>query len=204
MKTQILVDRNSWAVPYAKELKEKIEAELIFSEEEIKPGDLMIILSWEKIIKKEVLDLHKNNIVVHASNLPKGKGMSPLTWQVLEGKNNIPITMFEVVEEMDAGDVYLKSEVIFEGHELIDEMREKLGRKINEMILRFIKKDLKAQKQTGESSYYKRRKPEDSEIDPNKTLKESFNILRVVDNERYPAFFNHKGHKYIIKIFKDE
>ena len=43
---------------------------------------------------------------------------------------------------------------------------------------------------------------EGSELDINKSIKSQFNMLRVVDNERYPAFFSHKKKKYIIKIYE--
>ena len=53
----------------------------------------------------------------------------------------------------------------------------------------------------GKGTYYKRRLPEDSEIDIEKSIKKNFNLLRVVDNEKYPAFFYYKGKKFIIKIY---
>ena len=42
------------------------------------------MLSCGQIINKEVLQRNRNNLVVHAGALPKGKGWSPLTWQILE------------------------------------------------------------------------------------------------------------------------
>ena len=46
-----------------------------------------------------------------------------MTWQVLEGKSNIPITLFEASNEVDAGDIYLRAQIYLEGHELIDGIR---------------------------------------------------------------------------------
>ena len=48
-------------------------------------GDICILLSCE-LLDKEQLALHKHNLVVHESDLPKGQGWSPMTWQILEGK----------------------------------------------------------------------------------------------------------------------
>ena len=56
--------------------------------------------------------------------------------------------------------------------------------------------------QEGAESFYKGRKPEDSQLDFNKTIAEQFNLLRVVDNDKYPAFFEHQGEKYFLKITK--
>ena len=54
--------------------------------------------------------------------------------------------------------------------------------------------------QTGEASYYRRRRPVDSQLDPERTLAEQFDLLRVVDNDRYPAFFEWRGRRYGLLI----
>jgi methionyl-tRNA formyltransferase len=46
------------------------------------------------------------------------------------------------------------------------------------------------------------RNASDSEININKSIKSQFNLLRICDNEKYPAFFKYKNCKFILKIFK--
>ena len=58
--------------------------------------------------------------------------------------------------------------------------------------------------QTGDESFYPRRKPDDSRLDPSRTLADQFHLLRVVDNERYPAFFESCGSLYTLRIRKVE
>ena len=53
-------------------------------------------------------------------------------------------------------------------------------------------------------TFYPKRTKKDSELDIKKSIKQQFNKLRVVDNERYPAFFIMNGQKYILKVYKDE
>jgi methionyl-tRNA formyltransferase len=60
-----------------------------------------------------------------------------------------------------------------------------------------------AREQEGEESFYPRRGPKDSQLDPEKSIKDQFNLLRVVDNERYPAWFELAGQKYTIEIKKN-
>jgi hypothetical protein len=55
-------------------------------------------------------------------------------------------------------------------------------------------------KQTGEPSWYKRRRPADSELDPDLSIREQFNLLRTVDNERYPAFIRVGDRKLFFKV----
>ena len=58
-------------------------------------GDIVFYLSCGQIAPVDMLSRNKHNLVVHESALPDGKGWSPLTWQIIEGKNEIPITLFE-------------------------------------------------------------------------------------------------------------
>ena len=147
-----------------------------------------------------------HNIVVHPSDLPKGQGFSPLTWLILEGANDIPITLFEAVENVDAGPFYFKDIMHFEGHELNEELKLRQGEKTIELVLKFVDAypNIMPQKQEGEATWYRRRTSKDSELDVTKSIGEQFELLRVVDNERYPAFFLYRGHRYVLRIVKSD
>src|SRR5665213_1085767 len=104
MRITIVVDNpKSWFIPFAKQLRDRLqrfgEAVILPSAAEIQAGnEVAFLLSCETKVPLDILARSRHNIVVHASDLPKGKGMSPLTWQVLEGKNSIPVSLFEAVE----------------------------------------------------------------------------------------------------------
>ena len=55
-----------------------------------------------------------------------------------------------------------------------------------------------------DATFYARRTPKDSELNPAKTIAEQFDLLRVADSQRYPAFFYYRGHRYLIKLEKSE
>lgn len=210
MKIAIVVDNpRSWFLPFAEELNLELQkfasVKLLSSADQISEGNsIAFLLSCEKKVGSEVLRRSRSNIVVHASELPKGKGMSPMTWQILEGKNRIPITLFEAVETIDAGTVYIRDALNFSGNELLPEMQHALGKKVVQMCKEFLSGWpailSKGEEQTGESTFYKRRTPSDSVLDPEKSIAEQFNLLRVVDNERYPAHFEWRGRCYNLKI----
>lgn len=207
MKIQILTDNpDSWIVPTSLRLTELLrekghDAAFIQESNEIEEGDILVLLSCEKIINEKTLKLNKHNLVVHESALPQGKGWSPLTWQILEGKNEIPITLFEAEIRVDSGVVYDQRVMQFAGWELIDKLREAQANHTVEMVLDFVDKypGNIGRPQSGEESYYRRRTPEDSELDIDKSLKEQFDLFRVADNERYPAFFKYRGRKYFLQ-----
>ncbi|MBI5139836.1 MAG: methionyl-tRNA formyltransferase [Candidatus Vogelbacteria bacterium] len=210
MRISILVNRKSWIIPYARKLAGLLlrnhKVIIVFDHNRVTRGDMLVILSYEKLVPKNILRKNEHNLVVHESALPKGKGWSPLTWQILEGKNDIPITLFEATERADSGDIYFRDRMMFVGHELIDELRNKQGEKTISLILKFMRNygRLKPRRQKGPQSFYRRRKPGDSELDINKPLINQFNLLRVVDNVRYPGFFKYRGRKYILRIYKDK
>ena len=208
-KVKLLVDdSSSWMTPFAKKITKNlvdlgINASFIDSHDAIGNGWILFLLSCSK--KLQNLELFKHNIVIHASDLPSGKGWSPITWQILEGKNEIPLTVFEAEDGIDSGPIYFKESIELKGNELINEIRVLLVSKIEKLILKFIKQSHKDPvPQSGISTYYKRRLPINSQLDLNKTIMQQFNLLRVLDNERYPGYFFYMGEKYIIKIFKEK
>ena len=210
MKVQILIDNiNSFYLPYAYKLKNKLEKKnitisIVHNHSDVVKGDVLCLVGCEKIFKK--LDLNKSNIIVHESRLPDGKGWSPLSWQVLEGKSEIPVTLFEADKNIDTGKIYFQETIKLSGDELNQELKHKQGLLTNKLIEKYILKypNIKGYKQHGISTYYNRRTPKDSELDINKTINDQFNLLRIVDNNNYPAFFIKNNIKYIIKIEKSD
>lgn len=205
MKVAILTSPNQWFIPYAKDLQTKIaKSDLYFSHQEIKQSyDIVFILSYHQIISKTFLEQHKHNLVIHASNLPKGKGWSPMFWQILEGKNEIVFSMFEADEKADNGDIYLQKTLQLSGLELYDELRDRQAKMCEKMCLEFLAKypNIDAEKQEGDESFYSKRLPKDSELDIKSSLESQFNLLRIVSNEEFPAFFYKDGKKFILKIY---
>ncbi|EAK0950623.1 methionyl-tRNA formyltransferase [Campylobacter lari] len=204
MKIALLTSPNQWFVPYIKKLQKLIPNSLIFyKHEQISDYDIVFILSYHRIISKEFLSKNKNNIVIHASNLPQGKGWAPLFHQVLEGKNEITFTLFEADEKTDNGDIYLQKKLTLNGLELYEELRDKQANFIIELCLEFLKNfpNIKKIPQKGKESFYPKRASKDHELDINKTIEEQFNLLRISNNEEFPAFFYKNGKKFIIKIY---
>ncbi|MCY7363515.1 MAG: methionyl-tRNA formyltransferase [Ignavibacteria bacterium] len=212
MKITIITDDiKSWFIPYGKELEKILksrghEVKYINNKMDIESGDLCLIMSCLRILNDSYLELNKNNIVVHASDLPAGKGFSPMQCHVLEGNDEIMITLFEAVKEFDAGPYYLKEKLQFNGTELYYEMREKLGEKMIGMCLEYIDniKTIVPVNQEGTETFYERRTVKHDELDIKKSIEDQINHFRVADNVNHPVYFNYKNTKYILKIYKAE
>jgi methionyl-tRNA formyltransferase len=210
LKITILIDNpKSWIMSHAESLFSLIkgrnhDVSIIHDAEKMEKGDVAFFLSCEKIVPKSIRERNVHNLIVHSSSLPKGRGMSPLTWQILEGKNEITNTLFEAEHSVDSGVVYFQNSMRFEGHELLDELHRVQGEKIKELVLKFIDcyPNVEGKEQEGEPTYYKWRTPADGALDINLPLRELFNQLRIADNEKYPAFFEYQGKKYFLRISK--
>lgn len=204
----IITDRNSWIIPhihrFKKSNKDKFDIKIYYNHTNLRKSDINFILSYSKIINTKVLNNFKFNIVIHESKLPLGKGFAPIAWQILEGKNIIYFTAFNANKKIDSGDILLVDKIKLKGNELYSEWRQLQGIKTFEIckkiILNINKLELKKQK--GKQTFYKKRNSSDSKLNINKSIKNQFNLLRVVDNEKFPAFFVYKGIKYGIKINK--
>ena len=207
MNIAILTSPGQWYVTYAEHLVRQLKnAKLFFDHKEVDSTfECMFILSYHRIIPKVELIKHKHNLVIHESALPEGKGWAPMFWQILEGKNEIPFTMFEASENLDAGDIYMQKTLSLTGYELNGELREKQARMSQNMCIEFVNNydAYKALlKQKGEESIYPKRTAKDSCLDIDSTLREQFNLLRIVNNGDYPAFFDIDGQRYYLKIEK--
>jgi len=199
----VLVPKSSWFEPYAQEIADKMGGTVYHGHEDIPESDIVFILSYTRLVPKEFLDRNKHNIVVHGSDLPKGRGWAPVFWQVIEGKNEIVMTCFEANAKCDDGPYYFKDKLVLDGTELNAGIRKKMGEKIVEMCLKY-SPDMEPRPQEGEPSFYEKRTPGDSELDPQKSIAEQFNLLRTVHNDDYPAYFMMHGKKYILRIYDED
>ena len=87
---------------------------------ELFDGDILFLISCNEIVQKDVRQRYRACLVIHASDLPLGRGWSPLVWQILEGRKTITVTLLEAEDSVDTGAIWKKTQIHFEGHELSD------------------------------------------------------------------------------------
>jgi methionyl-tRNA formyltransferase len=209
LRLSIVSDKASWLNQYIPELVACWRGMghpvcWVHDVRDVEPGDCAFFLGCGQLAGRDVLSRNVHNLVVHESALPHGKGWSPLTWQILEGKSEIPITLFEAALSVDSGEIYLTDTMPFDGSELVEGLRVVQAEKTVSLCKKFVSGYPEivgnAKPQQGEPTFYARRTQAHSELDPDKTIREQFNLLRVVDNKRYPAFFKLNGKTYLLKI----
>lgn len=178
---------------------------LCFDKKDLANGDILFLVSCGQMIGDTERQKFRAVLVLHASDLPRGKGWSPHIWSIVNGSNQITVCLLEAMDPVDSGAIWYKAEFTLEGHELLPEINEKLfGAELSLMTQAVQNFDVVTPTpQSGDpDSYMQKRTPEHSRLDVNKSLAEQFDLLRVVDNERYPAFLDYRGKRYQIKIEK--
>ena len=209
LRIAIASDSGSWIEPWLDQLKSYWQTQghavtCVSEVSRLPDSDIAFYLACGQLATRQVRARAMHNLVVHESALPQGRGWAPLTWQILEGKNEVPAVLIEAEDKVDSGDIYLQDSLQFRGHELCDELRHAQGEITKKLCIRFVDEFpgllSRARKQQGEGTVYRRRTPDDSKLDLDQPLREQFNLLRVVDNLRYPAFFDVNGHRYRLRI----
>jgi len=173
--------------------------------ETLKCGDILFLVSCTQIVGADIRNLFKHTLVLHASDLPRGRGWSPHVWEILAGSNELTLSLINAEDKVDTGAIWAKQTVKLSGHELYEEINDQLFRAELALISwaceNFDQVKPTAQGVTLDQTYPKRT-PANSELDIDESIRSQFNLLRVCDPVRYPAFFKLNGHKYLIKIEK--
>ena len=196
MKKIIILSEKSWNQDLAKSLTKKndkinwvfIDKRLNFN---IKNLDLInpvkiFIPHWSNIIPKEIFQKHEC-VVFHMTDLPYGRGGSPLQNLIVLGKEKTKISALKVVKELDGGPIYLKKNLNLHG--TAEEIFIRANSIIELMIIEIVDKNLEPKEQKGDIVHFKRRKPKDSNLIDLKEVKDIYDYIRMLDAEGYPKAF---------------
>ncbi|HEY0941087.1 MAG TPA: formyltransferase family protein [Steroidobacter sp.] len=182
------------------------EVSLLHDRSELTGGDLLFLVSCSQRIPQAQRERFGAVLVLHASDLPRGRGWSPHIWAILGGASEITVCLLEAADPIDSGPVWLRRKFTLAGHELLPEINEQLFKIELELMTAAVEQWglIEPQPQIGEAGeYMPKRSPEHSRLDPEKSIAEQFDLLRVVDSQRYPAFMDFRGRRYLIRIEKD-
>ena len=173
---------------------------------DLQVADLLFLVSCHELIGLEIRQQYRFVLVLHASALPQGRGWSPYIWQILAGGNQITVSLIEAQDPVDSGAIWASRNLTLQGHELYDEINEALFRTELELmdwaVDNFYRVTPKPQSSEG-ASHHPRRRPEDSRLNPDLSIAEQFDLMRIADPERYPAFFDLRGCRYRVILQKE-
>ena len=146
----------------------------------------IFIPHWSFLIPKEIYKKYKC-ILFHMTDLPFGRGGSPLQNLIKLGFKQTKVSALRVTNKIDAGPIYLKRELDLSGS--AKEIFSRTSLVIYKMIVEIIEKNIKPTPQKGNPFYFKRRTPSQSRIEGIKSIGELYNHIRMLDCEGYPKAF---------------
>jgi methionyl-tRNA formyltransferase len=193
---------NAWLEGWIAAVADRADVRLCRDREEVGSGDFLFLVSCQQLVGHEVRHRFRYSLVLHASDLPAGRGMSPHVWAVVSGAGELVLTLLDARDPVDSGDIWQQRRISLQGGELYDEINAKLFDAEIELMSWAIDycDSSRPRPQSGEPTYCRRRTPEDSRIDPQRSIAEQFDLLRVADPHRYPAFFEYRDRSYKILI----
>lgn len=193
---------NAWLARWIAARRGEADIRLLRDAREASGGDFLFLVSCHQIVGRDILERYTHTLVLHASALPDGRGMSPHVWQILEGKPGFTVTLLEAAEALDAGRIWHQIEVAVPASAVCHEINALLfdaELALMDWALAHAA-SVQPREQQGTPRYYRKRGPADSRIDPAQPLAEVFDLLRVADPERYPAFFEYRGRSYRLRL----
>ena len=195
MSNYIILSQKSWNKSLLEDLSLKTDDNwvLISSKddfnndnlEKINP-DKIFIPHWSYIIPELIFNSYEC-IVFHMTDLPYGRGGSPLQNLILLGHKNTKISALQVESGIDTGDIYLKKDLSLNG--TAQDIYERANEVISDMIVEIVKTKPVPIKQEGKPTLFKRRKPLMSNMNDVESLDEVYDFIRMLDADGYPPAF---------------
>lgn len=191
----IIATIKSWNIENAREFEKKnkdsTEVLVISAKEDLTfdavnefSPDYIFFPHWSYFIPSQIYE-NFNCVVFHMTDLPYGRGGSPLQNLIVRGHKTTRISAIKVTEGLDEGPVYFKEDLSLEGS--ADEIFRRASDIMFQIMLpRFINESLVAKAQEGTPVKFVRRKPEESEIEAEFPIEKIYDYIRMLDAEGYP------------------
>jgi methionyl-tRNA formyltransferase len=162
--------------------------------------DIVFSFYYRKMLKRPLLDVARLGAFnLHGSLLPKFRGRAPVNWAILEGAKVTGLTLHEMVEKPDAGDIIGQEAVPILEHENARDVFEKLVPAARQLLTKAVPllregRAPRLKQVESEASYYGARKPEDGRLDWNAPATRVHNMVRAL-TQPYPGAFTFLGGK---------
>ena len=126
IQTPVHVCADKWGIPVFAPVKVK-NPEAVQRLREEAP-DLIVVAAFGQILSKEILELPRLGCVnVHASLLPKYRGAAPIQWAVIDGEEKSGVTIMQMDEGLDTGDILMQEEIILDPRETGESLYNKMA-----------------------------------------------------------------------------
>ena len=102
---------------------------------ELQP-DLIVTAAFGQFLPEKLLQIPSHGAInVHASLLPKYRGGAPVHYSMIEGDQEMGVTIMEMIKKMDAGGIYSQAKLPITQQDDVGTMFEKLSLLGKELLL---------------------------------------------------------------------
>lgn len=146
--------------------------------------ELIVVVAYGKLLPKALIDLPpKGCINVHSSLLPKYRGAAPINWAVINGEAETGVTIMDIAEALDAGDIISQAATPIDPNEPVETLHDRLAVMGAELLSRTVVSiaDGTARRipqEDGQSTYAPMLSRELSPIDWSRSAREIHNQIR--------------------------
>ncbi|AAZ68255.1 methionyl-tRNA formyltransferase [Ehrlichia canis] len=128
----IIAEQNNIEVNTPKSLKHDAEQEKILS---LNP-DVIVVVAYGLIIPQGVLSIPKYGCInIHPSLLPRWRGAAPIHYAILSGDDKTGVTIIQMNELLDEGDILLQRDIPIDEQDNIDTLSKKLAHLGSSMLI---------------------------------------------------------------------
>lgn len=122
-------------------------------------ADLFVVAAFGQILSSEILHMPKYGCInIHASLLPKYRGAAPIQWAVINGERESGVTIMQMNEGLDTGDMLTKAVVPITADDTGDSLHDKLMKAGAELVVKTLpmieRGEIDPQPQNDEDSCY--------------------------------------------------
>ncbi|MCX7816175.1 MAG: methionyl-tRNA formyltransferase [Syntrophales bacterium] len=167
--------------------------------------DLIVVVAFGQILPPEVLHLPPLGCInVHPSLLPKYRGPAPINWTLIRGEEVTGVTIMEMDEGIDTGNIILQETTAVLPDEIYDELHNRLALLGANLLVKAIDllqegKTTKSPQDHSAATYAPMIKKNDTLINWNQKTKDIINFIRGLSST--PGAFTFLDGK-ILKIFR--
>ncbi len=177
--------------------KSKFNFHLITDPDELNYGSIedidpkyIFFPHWSWIIPKNIYENYEC-VVFHMTDLPFGRGGSPFQNLIMKEIYDTKISALKVEETLDTGDIYIKESVDISVGSAEENFIKLSNITFQTMIPKLLDNEIIPVKQAGEVTTFKRRTPDQSNIDllETKSISKLYDFIRMLDAEGYPKAY---------------
>lgn len=154
----------------------------------------IFFLHWSWKVPPEILNAFEC-VCFHMTDVPFGRGGSPLQNLIVRGHRKTRLSALRMVEDFDAGPVYVKEDLSLEGN--AEEIYIRAGYLSARMVRYIVENRPVPLAQDGQPVLFERRRPEQSRVPECDNLERLHDFIRMLDADGYPrAFIENNGFRY--------